>query len=63
MDAKSVLEKFGWKEGQGLGKNNDGMSKPVKVFMKRDNGGSIIRITSNLYINRNKERCGSCIPL
>ena len=39
MDPKKVLEKFGWNEGQGLGKNNNGMSEPIKVFMKRDNGG------------------------
>lgn len=39
MDAKKVLEKYGWKEGQGLGKEGHGRAEPIKVFMKRDNGG------------------------
>ena len=28
---KKFMEKFGWKEGQGLGKNEDGMVEHVKV--------------------------------
>ena len=39
MDPKKVLEKFGWSEGEGLGKTNTGISEPLKVFMKRDTGG------------------------
>ncbi|KAF5153447.1 G-patch domain protein [Theileria parva strain Muguga] len=27
----SILSKFGWKEGQGLGKSEDGIKKPVSI--------------------------------
>ena len=39
MDPKKVLERYGWTEGEGLGKNNDGVIKPLKAFMKKDKGG------------------------
>ena len=34
-----LLEKMGWKEGDGLGKNRDGMTEHVKVSLKTDNSG------------------------
>lgn len=37
--AEKILKKFGWKEGDGLGKNNDGISKPLKANLKFDNAG------------------------
>lgn len=37
--AQSILEKYGWSEGQGLGKSNDGIVKPIKATYKFDNGG------------------------
>lgn len=37
--AKKQLEKYGWKEGQGLGKSNDGISKPIKAKLKFDTAG------------------------
>ncbi len=53
MDAKKVLEKFGWNEGQGLGKNSNGMPEPIKVVMKRDNGGVSMYIIVSLVIHHN----------
>ncbi|KAL5104942.1 hypothetical protein TcWFU_005428 [Taenia crassiceps] len=32
--AVNQLKKFGWSEGDGLGKNKDGISKPIKASMK-----------------------------
>lgn len=37
--AKKVLEKHGWKEGDGLGRNSDGIVKPLKASMKFDKAG------------------------
>lgn len=37
--AKKQLEKYGWKEGQGLGKNQDGISNPLKPKLKFDTHG------------------------
>ncbi|XP_044746644.1 G patch domain-containing protein 4 [Coccinella septempunctata] len=37
--AKRQLEKYGWKEGQGLGKNENGITKPIKASLKFDNAG------------------------
>lgn len=37
--AKKQLEKYGWKEGQGLGKNEDGISAAIKPKLKFDNAG------------------------
>ncbi len=37
--AQAQLEKYGWKEGQGLGKNSDGMKDAIQVTMKQDNFG------------------------
>ncbi|KAL3287685.1 hypothetical protein HHI36_002152 [Cryptolaemus montrouzieri] len=37
--ARKHLEKYGWKEGQGLGRNEDGITKPIKPKLKFDNTG------------------------
>ncbi|XP_055618856.1 G patch domain-containing protein 4 [Toxorhynchites rutilus septentrionalis] len=37
--AKNVLLKFGWKEGDGLGKNSDGIAKPIKASFKFNSAG------------------------
>lgn len=37
--AERQLLKFGWQEGKGLGKNEDGIKAPVRVDVKKDNEG------------------------
>ncbi|EEB19752.1 G patch domain-containing protein, putative [Pediculus humanus corporis] len=37
--AKKELEKYGWKSGDGLGKNKTGISKPIKTTLKFDKSG------------------------
>ncbi|XP_011191388.1 G patch domain-containing protein 4 [Zeugodacus cucurbitae] len=37
--ARKILNKYGWKDGEGLGKNNNGIVKPLKASMKFDNAG------------------------
>ncbi|KAL0273404.1 UNVERIFIED_CONTAM: hypothetical protein PYX00_006073 [Menopon gallinae] len=37
--ARKQLEKYGWAEGEGLGKNRDGISKPLRPKLKFDNAG------------------------
>ncbi|KAH8382575.1 hypothetical protein KR009_004158 [Drosophila setifemur] len=37
--AKKILCKYGWKEGDGLGKNNNGIAVPLKARLKFDNTG------------------------
>ncbi|XP_055307032.1 G patch domain-containing protein 4 [Sitodiplosis mosellana] len=37
--AKSLLMKYGWKEGQGIGKNENGIKTPIKANLKFDNTG------------------------
>uniref|UniRef100_A0A1I8NT84 G patch domain-containing protein 4 n=1 Tax=Stomoxys calcitrans TaxID=35570 RepID=A0A1I8NT84_STOCA len=37
--ARKILGKYGWKEGEGLGKNNDGIAKPLRATLKFDNSG------------------------
>ncbi|TDG52327.1 hypothetical protein AWZ03_001157 [Drosophila navojoa] len=36
---KKILGKYGWKEGDGLGKNNNGIAAPLKASLKFDNAG------------------------
>ena len=47
--AERQLEKFGWKKGDGLGKNKEGRSKAVGVSMKNDTDGVLY-----IYIARCK---------
>ncbi|KAG5898520.1 hypothetical protein JTB14_038473 [Gonioctena quinquepunctata] len=37
--ARKELEKYGWTEGKGLGKKENGISKPLKPKLKFDNSG------------------------
>lgn len=37
--AMKLMEKMGWKEGQGLGKNEDGMAKHIIITKREDNMG------------------------
>ncbi|XP_016951056.1 G patch domain-containing protein 4 [Drosophila biarmipes] len=37
--AKKLLGKYGWKEGDGLGKNSTGITAPLKASLKFDNAG------------------------
>lgn len=37
--ALKILGKYGWKEGEGLGKNSNGIAKPLKATLKFDNAG------------------------
>ncbi|EDV90804.1 G patch domain-containing protein 4 [Drosophila grimshawi] len=37
--AKKILGKYGWKEGDGLGKSNTGIAVPLKASLKFDNAG------------------------
>ncbi|EDW59024.1 G patch domain-containing protein 4 [Drosophila virilis] len=37
--AKKILGKYGWKEGDGLGKHNNGIAAPLKASLKFDNAG------------------------
>jgi hypothetical protein len=36
---KKQLEKFGWTKGQGLGSNQQGITKPISVAVKQDTIG------------------------
>lgn len=37
--AEKQLLKYGWKKGQGLGINQDGINRPITVGVKQDNQG------------------------
>ena len=37
--ARSIMEKMGWKDGHGLGKNEDGRVEHIKVVKKEENTG------------------------
>lgn len=37
--AKNILQKYGWREGDGLGKNSDGIVKPIKASFKFNSTG------------------------
>ena len=36
---KKILEKFGWKEGEGLGKNKSGITDVIQVKRREENKG------------------------
>lgn len=46
---KKMLEKFGWSEGKGLGKNNNGISKSINPATQNDSKG--IGSTSHAFVN------------
>ncbi|XP_053680914.1 G patch domain-containing protein 4 [Anopheles nili] len=37
--AKNILNKYGWKEGEGLGRNNNGIKAPIKANLKFNTAG------------------------
>ncbi|GFR25556.1 g patch domain-containing protein 4 [Trichonephila clavata] len=37
--ARKQLEKYGWSEGKGLGKKENGMTKPIRTVLKNDTHG------------------------
>lgn len=37
--AESQMAKFGWKQGEGLGKHKDGIKKSISVVKKNDTKG------------------------
>ncbi|XP_037805648.1 G patch domain-containing protein 4 [Lucilia sericata] len=37
--ARKILLNYGWKDGDGLGKNKDGIAKPLRATLKFDNAG------------------------
>ncbi|XP_003742395.1 G patch domain-containing protein 4 [Galendromus occidentalis] len=39
MDAKALLQGMGWKEGEGLGKSNQGISEAIKPKVQLDRNG------------------------
>ena len=36
---ENLLKKYGWNEGQGVGKNNQGIVNPIKASLKFDTAG------------------------
>jgi len=36
---KVLLQRMGWKEGDGLGRSNDGITVPIMVELKMDRKG------------------------
>ena len=37
--AENLLKKYGWKEGEGIGKTNKGIAMPIKASLKFNNTG------------------------
>ena len=54
---KKLLEKYGWSEGQGLGKENQGVSKPISALTQTTTKGigtcqaSFVNWWDDLYSN------------
>ena len=38
----SLLQKMGWKQGEGLGKNNKGSLEPLALSVKMDRKGGLV---------------------
>ena len=51
--ARRQMEKMGWQEGKGLGKNEDGMSTHIKQKKKDDNAGLGVDKTSEFAVDNN----------
>lgn len=47
---EKMLKKFGWADGQGLGKEGTGMREAIKVRKKDDNKG--VRMQAELLLRR-----------
>jgi G-patch domain len=46
---KLLLQKMGWKEGEGLGKNNAGPTAPLNFSMKTDRRGKNMAVLTIMY--------------
>ena len=55
--AQRQLEKYGWKKGQGLGKEKKGINKAIGISVKDDTNGVCVEpknhtlVTTNTVIN------------
>lgn len=49
-----MLEKMGWKMGQGIGRNNQGISENIKIRLKVDCKGNNDYIFINIFHLLNK---------
>lgn len=43
-----MLEKMGWQQGKGLGRNENGVTENVKISYKNDSQGTILLNTVNI---------------
>lgn len=46
-----LLQKMGWKQGEGLGKNNEGSKEPLMLDIKIDRKGNCQILKSFLFMN------------
>ena len=53
---KKILEKFGWKEGEGLGKNKSGITDVIQVKRREENKGEELSNRTNHHDKANNER-------
>ena len=74
--AEAQLQKFGWKKGEGLGKNKHGISSAITVGLKQDTNGlglhsdewsstwwdSVFNKTSNTIVVQ-KDTNGVCLNI
>ncbi|KAL9894331.1 G patch domain-containing protein 4 [Glossina fuscipes] len=54
--AKNILKKYGWKEGDGLGKTNNGITKALRANLKFDKAGFGSDVASSDFNNHWWER-------
>ena len=48
--AENQLKKYGWKEGDGIGKDNQGIVQPIKASLKFDQSG-VNKTTTTTYFH------------
>ena len=51
-----ILEKFGWKEGEGLGKTKSGITEAIQIKRREENMG--LGKTKMLYAQKFKKQSG-----
>lgn len=54
--ARKILEKYGWKDGDGLGKTNSGISKALRANLKFDKSGFGVDLAATDFNNHWWER-------
>ena len=47
----SLLQKMGWKQGEGLGKDNKGSLEPLALSVKMDRKGGWVVLHTLLFFN------------